>query len=323
MLKAKTVLNEILVDLTTVAPQRVSADDDPTVALRFALDEAEKSGVALATLVEIRGGAARALGSHMAISPDGRFCGYVSGGCVEGAIATEALLAFEAGQDRIVKLGAGSPFFDIVLPCGGGITIAIHVVRNIAVIKEALRQIDTRQAVGLRYCPVTQTLLATEALPSRPGWRGSEFQTVYLPRPRIVISGIGPEADAVAAVAKVAGYETVEFRKPDYSGSAKVDIDAFTAVVLLHHEIDNELPVIKIALQSPAFYIGALGSKQTHRRRVEYLVEHGIERASCERIKAPIGMFGPTRDSNSLALSVLADVAAARIRAAAERPEIT
>jgi xanthine dehydrogenase accessory factor len=53
--------------------------------------ELAKGGVALATLVEIRGGAARALGSHVAVAADGRFCGYVSGGCIEAAVASEAL----------------------------------------------------------------------------------------------------------------------------------------------------------------------------------------------------------------------------------------
>jgi xanthine dehydrogenase accessory factor len=79
--------------------------------------------------------------------------------------------------------------------------------------------------------------------------------------------------------------------------------------------LDLEAAVIETALRSSAFYIGALGSTRTHRRRVERLTASGHDQREVERIKAPIGLFGPTRDSSSLALSVLADVAAARLAA--------
>ncbi|HCV71891.1 MAG TPA: hypothetical protein DHE23_11245, partial [Agrobacterium sp.] len=87
----------------------------------------------------------------------------------------------------------------------------------------------------------------------------------------------------------------------------------YTAVVLLHHDLDAEQAVLQAALRSPAFYIGALGSTRTHRRRVDFLVSSGFSRADTDRIRAPIGLFGPTRDANSLALSILADIAASRL----------
>jgi xanthine dehydrogenase accessory factor len=90
-------------------------------------------------------------------------------------------------------------------------------------------------------------------------------------------------------------------------------IDAFTAVVLLHHDLDLEENVLGKALASPAFYIGALGSTRTHRRRIDRLRSTGIPSEAFDRIKAPIGLFGPTRDATSLALSVLADIAATRL----------
>ena len=92
-----------------------------------------------------------------------------------------------------------------------------------------------------------------------------------------------------------------------------IEIDRFTAVVLLHHDLDLEETVLERALTSPAFYIGALGSSRTHRRRTELLRVAGVSSENIDRIRAPIGLFGPTRDAASLALSVLADVAAARL----------
>lgn len=111
--------------------------DDAKAILTFAADGAEtKYGSALVTLVEIRGGAARALGAQMAVRGDGGYCGYVSGGCTEAAVAAEAVAAINKGTDRYLRLGEGSQFFDIILPCGGGITLAIHVVRDVAPLRQ-------------------------------------------------------------------------------------------------------------------------------------------------------------------------------------------
>ncbi|NKC23027.1 XdhC family protein [Ochrobactrum oryzae] len=78
--------------------------------LRFAHNALERGhGCALVTLVEIIGGASRALGAHMAIADNGSYCGYVSGGCVEGIVAREALMALAEGRDRELRLGRGRP----------------------------------------------------------------------------------------------------------------------------------------------------------------------------------------------------------------------
>ncbi|WP_333631001.1 XdhC family protein, partial [Agrobacterium cavarae] len=90
-------------------PVRVNNSDYPAEILRFALNALDGGGAALATLVEIRGGAARSLGAHLAVSSDGHYCGYLSGGCIEAAVAAEALKAMEEGRDRVVKYGEGSP----------------------------------------------------------------------------------------------------------------------------------------------------------------------------------------------------------------------
>lgn len=64
------------------------------------------------------------------------------------------------------------------------------------------------------------------------------------------------------------------------------------------------------ALASQAFYIGALGSTRTHHRRLQRLQSMGINPETMGRIKAPIGMFGPTRNASTLAISVIAEIAA-------------
>ncbi|MBY3222599.1 XdhC family protein [Rhizobium laguerreae] len=302
-------MDQTLAPVAAPIPVRASSTDDPAELLRFATDAHCLGAAALATLVEIRGGAARTLGAHMAVAADGRFCGYVSGGCVEAAVAAEALLAMKDGRDRTIKLGEGSPFFDIVLPCGGGISIAIHVLKDVGAIQHVLDRLGQRQAAGLVYSPARQTLISADP-PLRTCWSEGDFLTVYRPRTRVVLSGQALEAQAVARLAEASGYDVIIRGRGERVADT---IDPFTAVVLLHHDIDAEAAILEAALHSPGFYIGALGSTRTHHRRVERLTAMGFRRDNIGRIKAPIGMFGPTRDATSLALSVLADIAAARL----------
>jgi xanthine dehydrogenase accessory factor len=253
------------------------------------------------TLVEIRGGAARALGAQMAVHSDGSFMGYISGGCVEAAVAAEALAAIEHGSDRFLLLGEGSPFFDIVLPCGGGITLAIHIVRDPTPLKAAADALTQRRRIALQYDPTKQSITCDE--PSSTGWFAGIFRVRYRPLPRLMIASSGIEADAVTRLAVAAGYFIAE-----NVGA----IDADTAVLLLLHDLDKEEALLDRALESEAFYIGALGSKRTHERRCERLLGRGYSPDQISRIKGPIGLFGPARTANALALSVLADIASTR-----------
>ena len=76
---------------------------------------------ALVTLVGVDGNAPRAEGAQMAVSESGEWAGYISGGCLEAAIALEAQAAIKAGKPRLLRYGKGSPYFDIQLPCGSGL----------------------------------------------------------------------------------------------------------------------------------------------------------------------------------------------------------
>ncbi|WP_277976290.1 XdhC family protein [Pantoea endophytica] len=291
-----------------IKPQQALQTDDSESILRFALEalEADSSAV-LVTLVEIRGGAARALGAQMVVREDGRYCGYVSGGCVEAAAAYEALQVIASGKDRFVRYGEGSPYLDIVLPCGGGITLAFHRLRDAQQLRNVLELLAKRQPAALRYLPKFQRL-ASAACAETTGWQDDAFITGYLPKTRVAVYGRSVEALATAAIAQAAGYEVLSGE--DVQAQA---VDPFTAVILLYHDLDRELPVLLAALRSRPFYIGALGSRRTHATRVEKLLLLGFGEDEIARIKAPIGIFAQARDARTLALSIVADVAAARL----------
>ncbi|PSS59762.1 hypothetical protein C6558_36370 [Ensifer sp. NM-2] len=292
-------------------PARALLTDDPIELLKFAAEAFKDSQVAIATLVEIRGGAARSLGSQVIVLSDGRFAGYVSGGCVEAAVAAEALLAMAEGRDRTVRFGDGSPFLDVVLPCGGGITVAIHVMRRMEEFERALEFLRLRQATALRYSPAKQTLDLVEPV-ERAGWLGDDFLIIYRPSTKVVISGQTIEVRSVARLAECSGFEVTVLAPERGLRLIEDVVDPFSAVLLLHHDLEQEMPVLEAALRTSCFYLGALGSRRTHQLRLNRLLRLGHGQPELARIKAPIGLFGPARDSTSLALSILADVAASR-----------
>jgi len=299
-----------------VTPQRAFLTDDSVGVLRFAT-QALASGMAAALIVltEIRGGAARPLGAQMAVREDGLYCGFVSGGCVEAAAAWEALEAIKSGADRTVIYGEGSPWFDIVLPCGGGITLSIHPLRSARPLLAVLATLERRHSTALRYSPHAQTL-HMGASDEETGWREDEFVIHYRPATRVIIFGRSVEADMAAKLADAAGYD-VHIDDGSRLRTLSGLIDAHTAVIFLWHDLDRELPLLSAALTAAPFYIGALGSRRTHEKRVRALTERGFQSDQIARIKAPIGIFPQARDASSLALSVLADVAAARGRGTA------
>jgi xanthine dehydrogenase accessory factor len=279
--------------------------DRPEEILTFLRDSLLTGrGCALVTLTEIVDGAARMLGAHMAVREDGAYCGYVSGGCVEAAVAAEACEAIACGQDRFVRYGQGSPYFDIVLPCGGGIGVWIHPLRNAEPIVQVVADLLARHPSALAYDPTAQTLRLCEPA-AESGWHDGVFISTYRPPLRMVLIGQGLEGRLFSRIAAAAGIEVVlETRQ----GAASARADQNTAVVFLQHDVDREIDVLRQALASDAFYIGCLGGRRTHGKRVALLTQAGVAADDIARIHAPIGLFGPARDAASVAFSVLAQV---------------
>ncbi|MBY3259654.1 XdhC family protein [Rhizobium laguerreae] len=306
------MLNSFSVLDTPPVPVCAFVTDDAAAIINYAADGADCGlGSALVTLVEIRGGAARALGAQMAVRGDGSYCGYVSGGCTEAAVATEAIAAISNDTDRYLSLGEGSPFFDISLPRGGGITLAIHVVRDVRPLRQVLTALERRRSIALHYVPGTQTITAVKApIGAVSSWSETAFLRVYRPNLRLVLCGRGIELEATTRVAMASEFEVFALDQKSRDFDANM-IDQETAVAVLFHDLDQELPWLEAGLRRKPFYIGALGSKRTHERRCQALRDLGYSPAETDRIKAPIGLFGPTRDANALALSVVAEVAQA------------
>lgn len=155
----------------------------------------------------------------------------------------------------------------------------------------------------------------------------------YNPRPRLVIVGAVHVAQHLVELADTVGFEVSvvdpreafarRFRFPDTALRSAWPDEAFeatppdhrTAVVILTHDPKLDDPAVLGAVKSPAFYIGVLGSRRTHAKRVERLREQGLSDADLERLHAPIGLDIGARTPAEIALAIMAEVVhALRVR---------
>ncbi|MER0237870.1 XdhC family protein [Fulvimarina sp. MAC8] len=155
---------------------------------------------------------------------------------------------------------------------------------------------------------------------------GQSFINVYLPPVRIVLIGAVHISQALAPIARIAGYDVeiidprTAFATPDRFAGFQLDaewpdvvlkqrpLDPYTAVALITHDpkIDDG-PLIE-ALKTGCFYIGALGSRKTHARRLERLSEAGIADHLMERIDAPIGADIGAATPGEIAVAIMASI---------------
>jgi len=328
-------LDEISKSTVPLIPYDTGLDPDDPASVFLLLQEGLAEGIAgaLLTIVDISGGAPRALGSQMAVLADGRYCGYVSGGCVEAAVAAEAVRAIESGRDEILRFGTGSPFIDIKLPCGGSIDVHVHVGLSAELVHQAQARLAERQPFAIRLRPAdgASELVPVSGVSERSSWQGENFVRQYHPLTRLVLIGEGHELVALSSIGRASGLPVAAFMSSQ-NGSEIVEghgtpvtlvtgatlpdlpVDPFTAVVFLLHDRFKESRLLESALGYDPFYVGALGSQRTHAGRIAKLQSAGVEEARIARLHGPIGLFGPTRTASTLAISVLGEIAEARMR---------
>jgi xanthine dehydrogenase accessory factor len=280
----------------------------------------------LVTLTDVTGSAARAPGEQMAVAQDGAFVGSFSGGCVEAAVVAEAQDVLAEGRPRQVRFGAGSPYIDIRLPCGGGIDLLFTPDPVADRIASAVQALEARQPISLRLLPSGAMDVRRCSDEQETGWDGPVFAVQHDPALRIVIMGHGAEPGALADLAVAYGAE-VHLLTPQSAllestrakglpatllrtlgPSDALVADRWTAVIALFHDHDWETALLDQALRSDAFFIGAMGSRKTHADRLNRLAEAGCSPADLARVVGPVGLIPATRDPRALAVSILAQV---------------
>lgn len=155
---------------------------------------------------------------------------------------------------------------------------------------------------------------------------GKLFLTVYVPSPRLVITGAVHISQALAPMASMLGYDVTivdprtAFASPERFPDVKIlaewpdvalpplNVDKYTAFVALTHDPKIDDPALLHALARECFYIGALGSRKTHGRRVARLAEAGVSEDNIARIHAPIGLPIGAISPAEIALAILGEI---------------
>ena len=314
--------------------------DIPEIALSW-LNEGRQ--IALATVLQTWGWAPRPFGSQHVIDANQALEGSVSGGCVEGAVIFEAADAIEDGKNRILSFGVSDDeAFSVGLACGGEIEVLVEPVGigqgiPAAILTDLVNARETRTAITLETNLVTwdrvlrQRDRSDEALEhgflnDKSKRDGDMFRAVHNPPLRLVVVGAVHIAQPLVKMARLAGYDVKMSDPRDSFASASrfpgetfldgwtdealenFGLDARTAVVTLSHDPKIDTPALAVALKSEAFYIGALGSKRTHAKRVSALEAEGFSASEIARIDGPVGADIGAMSPAEIAVSIMAEM---------------
>ena len=246
---------------------------------------------AVATVVATRFSAPRPVGSKLAISERGELAGSVSGGCVEGEVATVSREVLASGETRALTYGITDEQAGTVgLPCGGEIDVTIERIL-LSELEDFAEEAPHRLLVFGAVDIAESLCRAANEL----GW-----QTVVAdPRAKF------------ATRDRIASADELLVEWPE-EVLAQVEPDERTAVVVLTHEERFDLPALLGALRSGAFYVGAIGSRRTQESRRERLLGEGLSEAECDRLSGPTGLDLGAETPAETAVSILAEILAVR-----------
>jgi xanthine dehydrogenase accessory factor len=313
----------------------------PASAAQIALDWHQAGrGAALATVVQTWGSAPRRVGAQLVVSGDGRLEGSVSGGCVEGAVVMEAQEALADGKHRVLEYGVSDgDAFAVGLACGGTIRILVEPVGGsmpVALLADLVAAQKARAQVAYEVNLTTGIgAVLRDAYPERMRLDrsgveddGETFVAVHNPPLRLVVVGAVHIAQALVPMAQLAGYDPAvidpraAFASPERfpgvtlledwpdEAVAALGLDARTALVLLTHDPKLDDPALAAGLRQKCFYIGALGSKRTHAKRVERMLAAGFGEPDTARIHGPVGLDIGAAGPAEIAIAILAEMTA-------------
>ena len=343
---------------------------------------------ALARVVDIEGSGPREPGAAMAVSASGQVVGSVSGGCVEGAVVSEALaiLAGEA-EPRVVTFGySDDEAFAVGLTCGGTIHLFIQPADTVTNDADGTAPLDVLDARIRSHEPVAvatvidgpntgSTLLVAPGSPSIGSLGNAELDRIvvrdalgeleagttgirhygpqgettpedlvntptvkvfvesFAPAPQMWIFGAVDFTAALARVAKILGYRvTVCDAREIFATRRRFPMadnvvvswpgDLFTAegknlgprdaVCILTHDAKFDVPAVVGALATRVGYIGVMGSRKTHNKRLERLADAGVDANDLARLMSPIGLDLGARTPEETAISICAEIIARR-----------
>jgi len=293
------------------------------------IDEGRR--VLLVTVVKTWGSSPRPEGAMLAVREDGLVVGSVSGGCIEDDIV-----------DRTRREGQKSTRCEVVtygvtadearrfgLPCGGTIQLVLEPLNRESGVRALLREVEAGHLVTrrLELSSGFATLHPAEAVDGLV-FDGKTLTTIHGPRYRMLVIGASQLSKYLAEIAVGLDYQvTICDPRDEYTETWDIPgvrlvrtmpddtvkamkLDERCAVVALTHDPKLDDLALMEALKSPAFYIGALGSRANNAKRRERLREFELTDEEIARLHGPIGLYIGSRTPPEIAVSILAEITA-------------
>lgn len=289
---------------------------------------------ALITVAHTWGSAPRPAGSWLVIRDDGMAVGSVSGGCVEDDIIARMRegrlgdrlpfsLHYGVSHDEAARFG---------LPCGGALQLVVEPQPDAGQLEDLARRLE-RGELALREVDLARgvTSLGAASRGDSLSWSGQLLRTVHGPQWRLFIVGAGQISYYLSQMAQALDYDVTiceprdeygaEWRVPGTRMVATMPDDAFLAmqadarcaVVALTHDPKLDDMLLLEALRSPAFYVGAVGSRLNDSKRRERLSHHfGFSAAELRRLHGPIGLPIGSHTPPEIAVAIVAEMTAVR-----------
>ncbi|HMN20541.1 MAG TPA: XdhC family protein [Ottowia sp.] len=293
----------------------------------------------LATVVRTWGSSPRPIGSIMALRDDGAVMGSVSGGCIEDDLiaryrnpdAADALP--HSGPPQFVKYGVtADEAHRFGLPCGGTLEVLLEfdpeADQLVALLEAQERGRLVHRRVRLADGHVT---LEPAEVPADLILTPTELVNTFGPVYRMLIIGAGQMSEYLATMAQFCGFAvTVCDPRDEYRSSwsvpgtrvvssmpddtvTEMQPDARTCVVALTHDPKLDDLALLQALDTPAFYIGAIGSRRNNAARHQRMIEHlGQTEESLRHLRGPIGIYIGSKTPPEIAVSVMAEILAVK-----------
>ena len=290
--------------------------------------------VVLGTITRTWGSAPRPPGSAVAVRDDGVIAGSVSGGCIEDDLidkARDGVLA--SGKPQVVRYGIDADAAHrFGLPCGGLIELVLEPVLPRTQLSELLARLSNGERVRRVLTIATGEVVLQPATDTDElSLSDTRLTTHHGPHWRLLLIGAGQMTQYLAQMATALGYQvlvcdpreeyatgfevpgaTLLRTMPDDTVNA-IKPDGHTAIIALTHDPKLDDLALMEALASPAFYVGAIGSRVNQAKRKERLQEHfGITDAQFARLHGPVGLKNGARTPPEIAVSILAELTAVR-----------
>src|SRR5881227_801524 len=289
------------------------------------------SRVLLVTVVKTWGSSPRPPGAMLAVRQDGIVVGSVSGGCIEDDIVERSrregpyvshpqVVTYGVSADEARRFG---------LPCGGTIQLVLEPLSRESGIRALLREVEAGHLVTRRLDLASgfATLHPAQAVDGL-AFDGETLTTIHGPRYRMLVIGASQLSKYLAQIAVGLDYQvTICDPREEYTETWDIpgvklvrtmpddtvkamNLDERCAVVALTHDPKLDDLALMEALKSPAFYVGALGSRANNAKRRERLREFDLSGEEIARLHGPIGLYIGSRTPPEIAISILAEITA-------------